>query len=134
MSYQIKYDIRWETALKEGLVWACIACFASWVIFLILCCLNAACGVELLLVGYLYYPAKIIADYLCSRRILSNENVMGFLLIAVSAPWMITGFMFGACRGFFFRPSSMSEKDGCLKASFYIVLATIIGVVLIFLL
>lgn len=131
MACQSEYNSKWETALGEGLVWACIAFTASLVLFLIIAGLSEACGVEILFLPYLYYPSYIIAEYLIARQILCNENVFGFLLIAVSAPWMIIGFIFGMGRGFFFRPSSMSEKDGCLKTSFYVVLAALVGVVLI---
>jgi hypothetical protein len=132
MSYQTDNTSKWETAFGEGLVWACIAFPASLVIFLMLWWLSQAFDLEIYILSCLFYPAKIISEYLIARQILCNENIFGYLLIAVSAPWMVIGFIFGACRGFFFKPSAMAERDGCLKTSFYVVLAAIIGVVLIF--
>jgi hypothetical protein len=132
MAGQSEDNSKWENALNEGLLWACIASFASLVIFLILCWLNEISGVDILFLSYLFYPARIISEYLIARQILCNENVFGFFLIGISAPWMIIGLILGMVRGYFFRPSALSERDGCLKASFYFVLAVIAGVALIF--
>lgn len=127
MAYQNENNSKWGTAFKEGLVWACIAFIGSWGVFFVVLCLF---GRETLRI--LFAPSIAISDYLILKDILSNENMLGSVLIALVVPWMIIGFIAGALRGFFFRPSAMSEKDGCLKASFYVVLAVLIGVALIF--
>ena len=118
MAGQSENNSKWKTALKEGLLWACIASFASLVIYLIILALSETCDFEIYILSCLYYPAKIIAEYLIARQILCNENVFGFFLIGISAPWMIAGLLLGMVRGYFCSPSAMSEKDGCLKASF----------------
>jgi len=132
MAGQGENNSKWENALNEGLLWACIASFASMVIFLLLLVLSETCGIEIFILSCLFYPAKIIPEYLIARQILCNENVFGFFLIGISAPWMVIGLILGMVRGYFFKPSAMSERDGCLKASFYVVLAVLAGVALIF--
>lgn len=120
---------KWETALEEGLLWACIAFASSLAVFFLLAILDETLGFGLLR-GF-FAPSIALCDHLILKGILSNENFLGALLIAFAAPWMIIGFVLGALRGCFCKPSALSEKRGCLLMSFYVVIAVLIGVALI---
>ena len=119
----------WETALEEGLLWACIAFASSLAVFFSLAFLDETLGFGLLR-GF-FAPSNALCDYLILKGILSNENFLGALLIAFAGPWMVIGFILGAFKGCFFKPSALSEKRGCLLTSFYLVIAVLIGVGLI---
>ena len=131
MTRQNEHNSKWETALEEGLVWACIAFVASWVIFIILCFLDSSCGIELDLIKRLFNPVGVMTDYLSLKGIISRDNWPGGMLVCYAAPLMVMGFIAGALRGFYFGSSVMSEKRGCLLTSFYVVLAALAGVSLI---
>jgi len=126
MTYQSEDNSKWETALGEGLVWACIAFTVGWVVFFV-----ALCLVDAETLRILFLPSVLFSDYLISKDILSNENMMGSVLITLVAPLVVIGFITGAFRGFYCGASAMCEKRGCLLTSFFVLLATLAGVILI---
>ena len=121
----------WETALEEGLLWACIAFASSWAVFFGLAFLDETLGREFGLIKTLFSPVGVMTDYLRVKGFISPDNWPGGLLVCYAAPWMMIGFVLGTFRGYFFKPSALSEKRGCLLTSFYVVIAVLMGVGLI---